>query len=119
MKKNSLSSYTKGWIVGDFDPSLQRSTSIEVGVKRYKAGDVDKMHVHHIVTEHTVVVEGAVEMSGNRYVSGDIITVFPGEPVKFKAITDATLVVIKTPSIPSDKHIIIDDTPPLSSSPLK
>ena len=37
--------------------------------------------------------------------AGDIITAEPGEATAFEALTDAVTVVVKTPSVPSDKYL--------------
>lgn len=43
-------------------------------------------------------------MNGHRYAPGDIVIVDPGEGTDFKAITDATNVVVKLPGANSDKY---------------
>ena len=39
MAKSELKNFTKGWFVGNFDPSLIKTNDIEIGVKEYKSGD--------------------------------------------------------------------------------
>jgi quercetin dioxygenase-like cupin family protein len=95
----------KGWFVGDFVPSIIRTKDFEVALKSYSAGDTEDIHVHKIAQEVTLVVKGAIEMNDKTYFEGDIILIEPGEPTKFKSITDSTTVVVKTPSIVGDKFI--------------
>ena len=40
MKKN-VSDFTKGWFIGNFEPSLLKSKDFEVAIKEYKAGTVE------------------------------------------------------------------------------
>ncbi|MCJ2033217.1 cupin domain-containing protein [Methylobacterium sp. J-068] len=103
MKRARLADMVGGWFIGNFEPSVLRTGDFEVGIKRYKAGDVDVAHYHRIATEITVVVSGEVEMLGEPCSAGDILTVEPGEVNQFRAITDAVLAVVKTPSVADDK----------------
>lgn len=100
----NLSEYYKGWLVGDFEPAIIKSKDIEVGVKYYKQGEVESCHVHNIITEYTIVLEGKVRMLENEYEKGSIIKIEPKIPTSFECLEDAITLVIKTPSIPSDKH---------------
>mgnify|MGYP002625007938 CR=1 FL=1 len=101
---SNLKDYTKGWLVGDFEPSLFKSETCEVGIKEYKAGTVETLHVHHIVTEYTVVLSGTIIMLEKQFSKGDIIKIAPGVPNQFHSVTDSMLLVIKTPSVPTDKQ---------------
>ena len=97
----------KGWIVGNFEPSLYKTDDVEVAVKEYKAGDKEQKHYHKVATEITVIVAGHVLMNGLTYSTGDIITIEPGEATDFEAITDTKTTVIKLPCVKNDRYIII------------
>ena len=75
MEKYSLNDMFKGWFIGNFEPTLYKTDDVEVGIKKYKAGDHESAHHHKIATEFTVVLNGEVEMGGQRYCEGDIIKV--------------------------------------------
>ena len=105
MEKHNLNNFIKGWIVGNFNPTLLDTNNFEVAIKRYKAGDYEESHHHKIATEITVIVEGEVEMNGTKYIKDDIITIQANESTDFKCITDVVTVVIKTPSANNDKYI--------------
>lgn len=100
----NLKDYVKGWLVGDFEPSLFRSKDIEVGVKEYTAGTVEASHHHKIATEYTIVLSGIVNMLGQEFGEGDIVVIEPGVSNTFISVTDSTLLVIKTPSVMGDKY---------------
>ena len=100
-----VNEYTKGWLVGNFEPSLINSKDIEVGLKYYKKGDKESSHVHKIITEYTIVVSGKIKMNDEVYIEKDIVTILPNVPTNFESLEDSITLVIKTPSIPSDKHI--------------
>lgn len=101
----NVNEYTKGWLFGNFEPSLINSKDIEVGLKYYKKGDKESSHVHKIITEYTIVVSGKIKMNDEVYIEKDIVTILPNVPTNFESLEDSITLVIKTPSIPSDKHI--------------
>lgn len=105
MKLAKLDEMMKGWFVGDFNPSLIRTSDVEVAVKRYKKGDYEERHYHKLATEITVVVSGSVKMNGRIYREGDIIIVEPYEATDFEALEDAVNTVVKYPGARDDKYI--------------
>lgn len=101
----NLDEYFKGWLVGDFVPCLFNSKDVEVGLKYYKKGDFESSHVHKIITEYTIIVSGKVTMNGVEYKEKDIVKVAPNTYTDFVCLEDAITLVIKTPSIPTDKYL--------------
>lgn len=102
----NLNDYTKGWLIGDFTPALIQSKDIEVGVKEYSKGAIETIHVHNIITEYTIVLTGKVKMLCQTFERGEIIKIMPGIATSFEALEDTITLVIKTPSIPSDKEVL-------------
>lgn len=105
MKIENLLNMTKGWFVGNFEPSLYKTNGVEVAVKNYKQGDYEESHYHKIATEITVVVDGTVKMNNKIYNKNDIIVLEPGEKTDFEAVTDAINVVVKLPGANNDKYV--------------
>jgi hypothetical protein len=103
MESFDLSTYTKGWFVGDFEPTLVPSKEIEVGIKRYSAGDKEPRHHHRVATELTAIVSGKVQMSGRVYSAGQIVRIPPNESTDFEALEDTVTVVVKYPFARDDK----------------
>ena len=106
MKLNKLSEFTKGWFVGNFNPTLIETNDFEVAVKEYKAGDYEERHYHKVATEITVICSGKVEMNGMEYSAGDVITIEPNEATDFKVIEDTITTVVKVPCVKGDKYTI-------------
>ena len=104
IEQYSLDDMIKGWFVGNFEPSLFKTNDVEVGVKKYRAGDHESSHFHKIATEFTVIISGIVEMNGIQYVENDILKITPGVSTNFKAITDVVTVVVKLPGANNDKY---------------
>lgn len=99
-----LEEMVRGWIVGDFSPTMLATSDVEVAIQRYSAGDYEAAHHHRIATEITVIVGGEAEMFGRVFKDGDIIKIPPGSTTDFRAITDVTTVVVKHPGAKNDKY---------------
>lgn len=106
MKVEKISNMTKGWFVGNFDPSLYKTNDCEVAVKSYAKGEKEQSHYHKIATEITAVVKGRVRMFDTIFVEGDIVIAEPGDITAFEALDDAVNVVVKLPGVNNDKYIV-------------
>jgi hypothetical protein len=98
--------FTKGWFIGDFEPTMLKTSEFEVGVKFFVKGDTEPLHKQILVTEFTVVISGDIQMNGKKFTRGEIIRINPEEPADFLALTDGSLLCLKTPSIPADKVVL-------------
>jgi quercetin dioxygenase-like cupin family protein len=106
MKVDKLKDMFRGWVVGNFDPSLYKTDDVEVAVKNYKKGDYEPKHYHKIATEITVICKGRVLMNNELYEEGDIITIEPNEQTDFRALNDVITTVIKLPCTKGDKYLV-------------
>lgn len=106
MKKYRLENFTRGWLVGDFEPNIIKTKNFEFMVRFYKAGEKEARHVHKIADEITVIISGKFKMNGEILTTGDIIHLSPGNLSDFECIEDGANAVIKTPSIIGDKYPI-------------
>ncbi len=104
MRIEKIENFTKGWFIGDFEPSLNKS-DFEVGIKKYKAGDKEERHYHKKSKEYTVIISGVVRMNENILNQGDIIEVNEFEDTDFECLEDAVTVVVKTKSVLGDKYL--------------
>jgi hypothetical protein len=107
MEVSELEKMTKGWFIGNFEPTLYNTNDVEVAVKSYLKGDYEPSHFHKIATEFTVILDGKVEMNGIVYESGQIIKILPNESTDFRAITNVKTVVVKIPGVSNDKYSTI------------
>lgn len=105
MKKDHIQQMTRGWIIGPFTPAVVQTDQLEVAVKHYSAGDYEAAHYHKIATEITMIISGRVKMSAGDFISGDIITIPPGEVTDFFAAEDTITLVVKLPAVREDKYI--------------
>jgi dTDP-glucose pyrophosphorylase len=112
MKKFNLQNYTKGWLVGDFEPNLFGSKDIEVALKRYEQGTKELAHEHRLATEYTIVINGVFRMNDQIIGKNDIIQVEPNEMVEFECLHSGETLVIKSPSVMGDKYLASEITAP-------
>jgi quercetin dioxygenase-like cupin family protein len=105
MKVAKLDDMVRGWFVGDFSPTTFATQDVEVGVKRYVAGESEARHYHKVATEVTLILSGHVRMNGVEYRTGDIITIAPNESADFEVIEDTVTVVVKLPGALNDKYL--------------
>lgn len=106
MRKYRLETFTRGWIVGDFDPSIIRTANFEFMVRTYRAGETEAKHVHKEADEITVIVSGVFKMNDETFSTGDIIHLSPGDPADFTCVESGATAVIKTPSVLGDKYLV-------------
>ena len=105
MKTAKLKDMTRGWFVGNFEPSVYKTNDVEVAVQQYEAGDYEQWHYHKIATEITVIITGEVKMNGKKYRAGEIVLIEPGEGTDFLAVTEVVNVVVKIPGVNNDKYL--------------
>jgi hypothetical protein len=98
-----IEDFLGGWFVGNFSPSLLRNEFVEVCVKTFRKGEQEAAHYQLTATEITVIISGECMVGDSRLGPGDMLVIAPMEVAGFVALSDVTLVAVKTPSIPSDK----------------
>ena len=108
MKLSKINEMTGGWFVGNFEPSILKTSQFEACVKHYSQGDREPSHFQKTAVEITVMISGQARMGDVFLNPGDIILLEAYEIADFEALTDVTLVALKTPSIPEDKVLAND-----------
>lgn len=109
MEYSNLDSMVRGWFVGGFEPTLYKTTDVEVAVQHFIAGDHEAAHCHKIATEITVIISGRAKMAGRIVVAGDIVKISPGEYTDFEALEDTVTAVVKLPGALNDKYLKGDE----------
>jgi hypothetical protein len=106
MRSYKLSdSGARGWFIGDFPEAVFRTKDFEVCWQTNLRGHAAS-HYHKEITEITLVVSGRVLTNGKIYVVGDIYIFEPGDISQTEYLEETSVLTIKTPSIPSDKHLL-------------
>lgn len=101
-----LKTFTRGWFLGDFFPSIFRTPKIEMGLLRHSKGEIWPYHYHRKATEYNILVKGSMNVNSIRIQEMDVF-VFPPNMISCPQFLDDCLVFcIKIPSCPSDKYIL-------------
>lgn len=106
MKTFKLENFTRGWIVGDFEPSIIRTKDFEVAVMYFKKGDKGDKHFHKIAEEITVITSGVFKINNQIFKAGDVILLNQNEVYEEECLEDGSQTVIKTPSAKNDKFLV-------------
>ena len=106
MQVYKISDMNRGWFVGDFEPSVFQNPFFEVAHHKHKQGEPTEPHVHKISTELNYILKGELIASGQHLKTGDIWVYEKNEESKVEFLTDVEIIVVRWPSIPTDKHIL-------------
>lgn len=100
----NIKNFTNGWFIGDFTPSVFKNCFFEVAHHKHKKGYTGQLHFHKIATEVTYIVKGKLIADGKTLSDGDMFVYNPKEISNVQFLEDTDLIVIKWPSVPSDKY---------------
>lgn len=107
MKKHELKDFWRGWIIGNFEPSILKTDVFEVAVLTHKKDEVWAKHYHKLGTEYNVLLEGKMRICGEEINKGEIFILEPNEVADPVFLEDCTVLCIKTPSVPGDKYEVL------------
>jgi quercetin dioxygenase-like cupin family protein len=98
-----IEEFTRGWFIGNFEPSLFVTKNFEVGLLSHSKGEIWPKHYHKSATEYNLLISGLMKIQGKTIKPGDIFILNPGEIADPEFIDDCKIVVIKSPSVSGDK----------------
>jgi len=101
-----IEDFTRGWIVGDFQPCLVQTEDVEVGILSMNAGDKGDGHWHKRHKEFNIILSGSARSKSKNefYFEGDICVYEPFEKSDIEFFEDTKLLVIKSPATKDDKY---------------
>lgn len=106
MRREKLKNFTRGWIIGNFDPSILKTDQFEVAVISHHKDEVIPIHYHNDVEEYNVLITGKMIVNNQELSDGDIFILEKKEIVDVKVLEDSKVLCVKIPSIPEDKICI-------------
>lgn len=106
MDIHQLSDFTRGWFIGDFEPSLLKTKDFEVGYAHHRKGDYWDAHYHKIAEEINYLVRGRIKIGDVIVEQGQIFHIHPGEITAPEFLEDSEILIVKVPSVKGDKYII-------------
>ena len=99
-------SYIRGWLIGDFEPSIVRTKDFEVGILTHKAGEKWPFHYHAHLDEINLLIKGEMRINNCNVSAGDVF-VFNKNMISCPIfIEDCTVLCVKIPSLPKDKILL-------------
>jgi len=103
MRKVKMRSMKGGWFIGNFEPSVYKTSACEVCYKEHHKGARWAKHFH-TVTEINYLIAGSMEINGELITAGEIFVIEPYEEIKPVFLSDCSLIVVKIPGKLNDKH---------------
>jgi len=99
----TLDSMKRGWLVGNFEPSILKTDLFEVAYMRHKKDEYSAAHVHNELSEYNVLIHGKMKMNNEVIEKGNVFIVPKGMLTHTNFLEDCEVLCIKVPSVPSDK----------------
>jgi hypothetical protein len=106
MREYDVSQFKLGWFIGDFEPTVLKTSEFEVCYRVQKQGEIHQPHYHPIGTEINYLIKGELRINGQLFVGPTVFVIDPGEPAYPICETDCELIIVKTPSLPNDKVLL-------------
>jgi quercetin dioxygenase-like cupin family protein len=104
MKIIKLNKMKRGWMIGDFEPSILKTDLFEIAYLTHKKDEIWPNHYHAIATEYNLLVRGSMTVCYKKINPGEIFIIEPNEEAAPIFHEDCEIVCIKVPSLPKDKH---------------
>lgn len=104
MKTYKLEEFKRGWIIGNFEPSIIKTEQFEVGVLTHKKGEVWPKHYHVIAVEYNVLLEGKMKIADKILEKNDVFVFEKNEIADPVFLEDCKVLCVKVPSVIGDKY---------------
>ena len=103
---SNIKDYKNGWFIGDFEPSIFKNAFFEIAHHKHEKNEETTPHTHKVTTELNYIIKGKLRVSGNTLEEGDIWIYEKNDISDVEFLEDSELIVIRWPSIPTDKYIV-------------
>jgi quercetin dioxygenase-like cupin family protein len=103
---SNINEMTRGWFVGDFEPSVFKTKDFEVGYLHHKKGEIWQVHYHAFMTEVNLLVKGKMILNDIEINEGQIFVIHKNDIACPIFLEDCFIICIKIPSVIGDKVII-------------
>lgn len=98
--------FTRGWFVGDFNPSIFITEDFEIGLLEHKKGDKWDYHYHKLAVEYNILIDGEMTVNNEKVKKWDMF-VFERNQISCPIfLENCKILCVKIPSIKNDKYII-------------
>ena len=104
IKQNKLENMTRGWLIGDFSPSILKTNDFEIGYLKHPKDQVWPAHVHKEANEYNILIKGKLIINNETIEQGEIFIIPKNMLTSAKFLEDCEILCIKVPSLPKDKY---------------
>lgn len=107
MKVLDINDFKAGWFIGNFEPTILKTSDFEIALKIHKRDEKIQSHRHNHTVEYNLLTDGKMEVNGSQIEEGNIFIFEKSEICNVKILSEiAKVVCIKVPSNPKDKEIV-------------
>ena len=106
MKKYKIENFTRGWVIGDFEPSLLKTKDFELSICLVEKGYQGEKHIHKIAEEIVFITSGRFRLGEDILETGDIVYISPGDVSGFECLEKGGMTTLKVPCVKGDKYLI-------------
>lgn len=103
MYSKKIGDMTRGWFVGNFEPTAYETNDVEAAVRVLEKGYCEQRHLHRVAAKVIVVLSGRLRMFEKEWVEEDIIVMEPGDISSIEALETSRIVMMTLPGIKNDK----------------
>jgi dTDP-glucose pyrophosphorylase len=96
----------RGWFIGNFEPSVYKNCTFEVGYLSHKKNEIWDVHYHNNLTEINLLIEGKMILNDIEINKNEIFVINKKDIACPIFLEDCRIICIKIPQILGDKHII-------------
>lgn len=101
-----LNTMKNGWFIGNFEPSVLKTETFEIGIMSHQKGENWPVHYHAQAEEYNVLLEGKMIIQNTELNAGDIFIISKMEIADPVFLEDCRVLVVKVPSVPGDKILV-------------
>ena len=107
IEPTNLGKFVRGWFVGNFHPTLLRTSDFEVGINIHKKTvDSYDFHYHEEVEEFNILIWGNMILNNVNITQGQYFNVKPRQITCSIYTEDTMILCVKSISSPKDKFLI-------------
>jgi len=97
----------RGWFIGNFEPSVSKQETFEVGYLLHKKGEIWDTHYHNNIKEINLLISGKMILNDNIVINKNEIFIIDSKTIVSPIfLEDCYIICIKIPSFKGDKLII-------------
>jgi hypothetical protein len=102
----NIHDYTRGWLIGDFQPSIKQTNEFEIGILKHTKNEKWGFHYHQKSIEFNLLIQGKMIINEKSIEEKDFFVFYPNDISCPLFLEDCIILCIKIPSHPNDKYLI-------------